>query len=243
MTNGKFIEEGVWVVSEKKVFLNDEEYKIGMMDSAYLNRILSAPEARERCIGAGLVVDLASRLIDCKSCGCVLKDGSRKLCENGCYLEIMGFDMTHDNAIGSAAVISKMSDLLYRMAWECSGLSDKKQEIKEQSDMVDKRLSDLQDKEIKLKGQEEKLTEKKEEFRKEKDEFHEKKSHLGAKSNYAPRRLVYHELWVKANPKPSYDELAKRLKVSKRTVIRDIKKIRDELAEREYFDDMVVGIE
>ena len=218
----------------------NEEYIIGTIDeSDYLNVILSVPEAREKYIGGGLIMDLTSKFESCKYCGCVLKDGSPKCCENGCYMEILGFDMNHENVVGSAAVLGKISELLYKMAKECDGLIDKQQEIKEQNKMVDERLSDLQDKEKELKGQEEKLSEKKKEFKKEKAEHEEKVSHLGPKSNYGPRRLEYHELWVKANPKPTYEELAKQLNVSKRTVIRDIKKIREELEERAFFDDMV----
>lgn len=214
-----------------------KDYVIGSIDDiGYLNEVLRVPDMRENYIGGGLIMDLASKLEHCKDCGRVLNDGGAKHCENDCFLEVLGFDMRNANAVGGAAVISKMSELLYQMAKECSELQERKREIQEETEKMDEKLSDLQDKENEIKSREQVLSKGKEELQKEKAEFKEKKSKLGRKSNFGPRSLVYHELWVKANPKPTYDELANRLKVSRRTVIRDIQDLRKELEEQALMD-------
>lgn len=211
--------------------MNDKEtnsVKGLMEDISAFDLLLQSSEAREQLMTSGLMVELACKLEQCRTCGYVHGYSGEKCCNGSCYLESMGIPLDTPSTLGTAELLGMVCSYLLTMAEKNENLGAREKAAKDRDrELRDKEL-DLDDKEVRVQERISKLKE-------NEVQFNAKKAKLGRPSDFNNRRLKYEVLWVQANPRPSYEDLRHCFSpvISLRQVKRDIARIKQELGEQD----------
>ena len=208
-------------------------------DNSVFQLLLMDKNCREEFLNPSVLIECAGALSQCRKCP-YIKNEEYKLCRMDCVLKTMGLDFEADSFLGTVEIISYISEFLLQAVENIKELASMRDYLEEKEmsllrleEYLNLEQENLLNEKLKVDKGKEKIIEGTRNIENKRKEVIELKEHIGRKSNYKERKKLLEKHWLNAEPKPTINELMDILGVSRRTVLRDLKRFKEEIDEIE----------